>query len=206
MENKLQELTQKLYTEGLSKGEQEAKALVEAAKSEAQSIVAQAQKEATQVIKEAEARAEDLRKNTLTELTLAGRQSVGTLKEQIEKLVLLKSISPAVSAANNDTEFIKSLLLSIASAWNPADGSKVELRALLPAQKQEQLSALVVAGTQNTLTQGLEINFDNGVKSGFKIGPKDGSYYISFSDADFDALLKEYLRPQVSALLFGEEA
>lgn len=206
MENKLQELTQKLYTEGLSKGEQEAKALVEAAKSEAQSIVAQAQKEAAQVIKEAEARAEDLRKNTLTELTLAGRQSVGTLKEQIEKLVLLKSISPAVSAANNDTEFIKSLLLSIASAWNPADGSKVELRALLPAQKQEQLSALVVAGTQNTLTQGLEINFDNGVKSGFKIGPKDGSYYISFSDADFDALLKEYLRPQVSALLFGEEA
>ena len=44
--------------------------------------------------------------------------------------------------------------------------------------------------------------YSNEVKSGFKVGAKDGGYYISFSDADFDALLGEYLREKVSDMLF----
>lgn len=43
------------------------------------------------------------------------------------------------------------------------------------------------------------------MKSGFKVAAKDGGYYISFSDADFDALLGEYLRDKVSELLFKAE-
>jgi len=31
------------------------------------------------------------------------------------------------------------------------------------------------------------VGYSNEVKSGFKVGAKDGGYYISFSDADFDA-------------------
>ena len=40
------------------------------------------------------------------------------------------------------------------------------------------------------------------VKTGFKVGPKEGGYYISFSDADLEALLSEYLREKVSRMLF----
>lgn len=40
------------------------------------------------------------------------------------------------------------------------------------------------------------------MRTGFKVGAKGGSYYISFSDDDFEALLKEYLRGKVSELLF----
>ena len=46
MENKLQQLTQKLYDEGLEKGRAEAERLVSEAKSEAAKIIADAKAEA----------------------------------------------------------------------------------------------------------------------------------------------------------------
>ena len=44
--DKLQELTQKLYEEGLAKGKQDGEALLQKAQSEAEGIVKQAQEEA----------------------------------------------------------------------------------------------------------------------------------------------------------------
>ena len=55
MENKLQQLTQKLYDEGLEKGRAEADKLVADAKAEARKIVAEARAEAEEIVKKAEA-------------------------------------------------------------------------------------------------------------------------------------------------------
>ena len=51
MENKLQQLTQKLYDEGLEKGRAEAERLVSEAKSEAAKIIADAKAEAEAIVK-----------------------------------------------------------------------------------------------------------------------------------------------------------
>ena len=53
MENKLQQLTQKLYDEGLEKGRAEAERLVSEAKSEAAKIIADAKAEAEAIVKAA---------------------------------------------------------------------------------------------------------------------------------------------------------
>ena len=50
MENKLQQLTQKLYDEGLEKGRAEADKLVADAKAEARKIVAEARAEAEEIV------------------------------------------------------------------------------------------------------------------------------------------------------------
>ena len=78
MENKLQQLTQKLYDEGLEKGRAEAERLVSEAKSEAAKIIADAKAEAEAIVKAAEAKAEDTAKNSMTEIALAGKQAVGS--------------------------------------------------------------------------------------------------------------------------------
>ena len=46
------------------------------------------------------------------------------------------------------------------------------------------------------------MGYSKEVRTGFKVGAKDGGYYISFSDADFDALMREYLREKVAHLLY----
>ena len=53
MQNKLQELTDRLYAEGLSKGKQEGEELVQKAKAEAEQIVNQAKAEAARIVAEA---------------------------------------------------------------------------------------------------------------------------------------------------------
>ena len=54
MDNKLQELTDKLYREGLSKGKEEGEAILAKAELKATEIVEAAQKKAEEIIKKAE--------------------------------------------------------------------------------------------------------------------------------------------------------
>ena len=76
MENKLQELTRKLYDEGLEKGRTEADALVADAKARAAKIVAEAQSQAAEILAQARSKAEDVEKNTLTEIALANAREM----------------------------------------------------------------------------------------------------------------------------------
>ena len=74
MENKLEQLTRKLYDEGLEKGRAEADRVLAEARKEAERIVAEAHAEADSIVRKAQAKAEDVGKNTMTEIALAGRQ------------------------------------------------------------------------------------------------------------------------------------
>ena len=59
-----------------------------------------------------------------------------------------------------------------------------------------------LSAAKELLEAGIEVGYSKEVRTGFKVGAKGGSYYISFSDDDFEALLKEYLRGKISELLF----
>lgn len=202
MENKLEQLTRKLYDEGLEKGRAEADRLVSAAKAEAARIVAEAQAKADAVVKQAQERADDTAKNAMTEIALAGRQAVAKIKNEIAEAVVAKSTAAGVKAANLDGSFVKEMLLAVAKNWNGAAGSKVELKALLPEAARAQLDKAMAAASSELLSAGVEVGYSADVKSGFKVAQKEGGYYISFSDDDFNALLGSYLRDKVRDLLF----
>ena len=202
MENKLQKLTEQLYEEGLSKGRNDADKLVAEAQAKAKAIVAEAQAEAKAIVEKAQKQAEELTQNTMTEISLAGRQAVAALKSEINTMVVAKTASKAVAEATMDAAFVKDMLLAVAKNWNGSSTDVVSLSALLPEEKKAALDSVFAAAAKELLAAGVEVSYGKGVKSGFKIGPKDGGYYISFSDEDFDALLGEYLREKVSNLLY----
>ena len=202
MENKLEQLTRKLYDEGLEKGRAEADRLVAEAKAEAARIVAEAEAKAEAVVKQAQERADDTAKNAMTEIALAGRQAVAKIKTEIVEAVVAKSTAAGVKAANLDGTFVKEMLLAVAKNWNGAAGSKVELTALLPETARTQLDSAMKAAAADLLKAGVEVGYSAEVRSGFKVAQKEGGYYISFSDDDFNALLGSYLRDKVRDLLF----
>ncbi|MBR5454436.1 MAG: hypothetical protein IKV60_01420 [Rikenellaceae bacterium] len=202
MENKLQKLTEQLYEEGLSKGRNDADKLVAEAQAKAKAIVAEAQAEAKAIVENAQKQAAELTQNTMTEISLAGRQAVAALKSEINTMVVAKTASKAVAEATMDAAFVKDMLLAVAKNWNGSSTDVVSLAALLPEEKKAALDSVFAAAAKELLAAGVEVAYGKGVKSGFKIGPKDGGYYISFSDEDFDALLGEYLREKVSNLLY----
>ena len=202
MENKLQQLTQKLYDEGLEKGRAEADRLVAEARTEAGKILAEARAQADEIVRKAQVKAEDVEKNTMTEITLAGKQAVAKIKTEIASLIVAKATAKGVQEAVVDPAFIKEMLVAVARNWNGADSGKVELKALLPEAERAKLDAAFTKCAAELLAAGVEVGYSKDVKSGYRVGAKDGGYYISFSDADVEALLGEYLREKVSEMLF----
>ena len=183
MQNKLQELTDKLYNEGLSKGKQEAEQILGKAKAESGKIVADARKEAERIIAEA---------------------AKAAIRQEIENAIILKTLSGPVDAAVNDNDFIKEIILSIVTAFNPASSEPVSLEMLLPEAKKAELEKFVRSKVEKLCTGGIEVRFSKAIDNGFRIGPKDEGYLISFTDEDFKAIISEYLRPKTRKLLFGE--
>ena len=202
MENKLKELTDRLYGEGLEKGRLEADRLVAEAKEKAAAILAEAKAEAEQIVKKAEDKAADTEKNSMTEISLAGRQAVAKIKSELAGVIIAKTSTEAVKAACVDAEFVKKLLLEVAKNWTGA-AEQVSLKALLPAALEAEFSKVFEVSAKELLAAGVEVGYSKEVKTGFKVGEKDGGYYISFTDESFEALLDEYLREKVSQLLFA---
>ena len=199
--NKLQELTQKLYNDGLEKGRSEADRLVAEAKEQAAKILTDARAEAEAINKAAEMRAEDVAKNAMTEISLAGRQAISKIKTELAEAVIMKSTGAAVKAATMDANFVKDMLLAVAQNWTLST-TDVSLKALLPEEKRAELDATMQKSAAELIKAGVEVGYSKEVKTGFKLGEKDGGYYISFTDESFDALLKEYLREKVSNMLY----
>lgn len=200
MENKLQQLTEKLYNEGLSKGRAEAEALVAKANATSTAIIAEARQKAETIVVEAKRAAEKLRTNTDNEIRMASGQLKSALRQDVERMVQMQVVTPQVSAAWQDGSFIKELIQTSVNALGDQAG-----KVILPENRGEAF----VAEVRNALAErfgadpGVEVLTDGRVKVPFRIAPKDGGYYISFTDADFDALFASYLRPRVAEMLFG---
>ena len=205
MEDKLQKLTDKLYEEGLAKGRSDADKIVAEAQAKAAEIVKTAEEKAAEIEAKAARKADETYRNTMTEISLAGRQAVSALKEKITDMVVAKAVTGSVHAAVVEPKFIEEMLLAVASGWNNNAAGKVSLEALLPEQWRNKFDAELKGVTARLLSEGIEVGFSDTVKSGFRIGEKNGGYYIGFSDADFDALLSEFLKEKVADILYGKQ-
>ena len=199
--NKLQELTQKLYNDGLERGRAEAERLVAEAKESTAQIIADAKAEAEAIVKAAEDRAEDVAKNAMTEIALAGRQAMTKIMAELAEAVIMKTTGAAVKSATMDAAFVKDMLLAMANNWTSSTVD-VSLKALLPEEKRAELDKVMQASVAELAKAGIEVGYTKDIKTGFKLGEKNGGYYIAFTDESFDALLKEYLREKVSNILF----
>jgi len=203
MQNKLQELTDKLYLEGLSKGKQEGEELLERAKQEADALLQDAHAQANAIREEAQKQAAEHHTNAMNELKMAAQQSVAKLKIAIEELIVAKTLQTPIRQALSETDFVKTLIQTALAAFDPESETPPTLSLLLPASMQKELDDFYKVQINKKLAEHFVVSFDAKQKSGFTISSKEGGYQIRFSDADFEALFSEYLRPKTKALLFG---
>ena len=202
MQNKLQELTDKLYNEGLSKGKQEAEQMKANAKNEAAQIIAEAKEQAQQILAKAQSEAAELKSKTENDVKMASLQAFTAVKQQIESVITAKTLAPA-KAAVAETEFLKEIIKSVVTAFNPQNSDSVALVIILPAEKQAELEQFAKEQLSKICSAGVDVQFSKGVQGGFKIAPKGEGYMLSFTDKDFENIIAEYLRPKTKELLFG---
>ena len=200
MQTKLQELTDKIYQEGVQKAQNEAEELLTRAKNEAAEIVAKAHVDAQKILEESERKAKENARNVESELKLSAGQAMSALKQSIAQLITMKVVNPGVNAIFSDTKFLSELLLKIVEGF--VQKGDFDLKVLLSQKDLLQLDGFIRNSFSTELNQGLVVEADAKVKGGFKIGPKDGSYLISFTEEDFKNFFRTYARAKSSELLF----
>lgn len=192
----LSELTDKIYAEGVEKGNAEAQQIVEKANAKAAAIIAEAEKKALAIVKGAETTAADLDKKTRAELKLYAEQSVNAVKTEITNLLADKIATDSVKAATADAKFMQGLIAKL------AEQMAKEGEVLIETKEAEALKKYFAANAKGLLDKGIVIKEVKGIKTDFTIQPANGGYKLAFGDAEFIAYFKEMLRPQLVDMLF----
>jgi V/A-type H+/Na+-transporting ATPase subunit E len=205
MEDKLQLLTKKIYEEGVEKARQEAADILAEARKKAGDMVSEAQRSAQDIREQAQREADELRKNVNSEIQLSARQAISALKQEIANIVTFQANAVPLNEAIKDKDFLKGIIEIAVKNWSQNGHANADLALILPENARENVDIYLQAEVKEQLDKGLELNFSKNIVSGFRIGPADGSYVVSFSEKDFDNLFREYLRPKTIELLFGEK-
>ncbi|KKY61745.1 ATP synthase subunit E [Tannerella forsythia] len=196
MDAKIQELTDKIYREGVEKGNEEAGRIIAQAKAEEQNILQSAREEAEEIVAQARKEAAEWKKNTVSELKMFASQAVEALKSEVTNLITGKVASENVKAASTDADFMKKMMLEIAREWTKNGAISIQ------TSDAKALTLYFQANAVDLLNQGVTIEEVNGRKTSFSIAPADGSYKISFGEEEFITYFKEFLRPQLIDILF----
>lgn len=199
--DKLQELTDKLYNEGLAKGKEEGAKILEDAKKKAENIIAEAEKQAEAILDKARKEADDYDQKVTSDLKMAASQSFQATKKDIENLIITKITGSEVKKALSSADFVKEIIRSVAEKFSTEDSQDLSL--VLPASLKDELEPFVKGELAQVLGKGVDATFSKKIGGGFNIGPKDGGYFISLTDETFNDLITEYLRPVTKKLLFG---
>ena len=196
MENKIQELTDKIYREGVEKGNIEAQKLIANAQDEAKKIVEDARKEAEAIVAASRKAADELAENTKSELKLFAGQAVNALKSEIATLVTDKIVNADVKTFAADKDYLNAFIVALASKWS------VNEPIVISTADADGLKKYFAAQAKALLDKGVQIEQVNGNKTLFTVSPADGSYKVNFGEEEFMNYFKEFLRPQLVEMLF----
>jgi len=193
---KIQELTEKIYREGVEKGKAEADRIVEDAKNKAEQIIAEAREQAKAIEAQAQKKAGELDANTKSELKLYTSQALNALKSEIVNVLTDKVAKDAADSLAADKNFLGQFAVMLAGKW--ADNEAV----VLSSSEAESLKSYFAAQAKGLLEKGITINKVNGKDTMLTISPVDGSYKVNFGKEEFEAYFKNFLRPQLVEMLF----
>ena len=210
----VQQLIEKLRSQGVTSGRTEGDRLVEQAREEAASILADARKEADAITAKAKKEAEFTVKSGEESLEMAGRNAVLELKGYLlDKFS--KRISEAVSADMKDQGILQKMILEVAGRSSLQGESKVE--AILPSKvvgvddlrtnpeelKEGSLAYFAVRQGKEMLMDGISFEVSAEQKSGITFRLTDKNIEVELDDNAVSDMLLKHLQPRFRALLEG---
>ena len=201
-DSKLQEITRKLYEEGLSKGKAEGERLLAEAKAEADRYKAAVEAEVAAMRAQVTADIAKERESAEGELKRSLRQMLSAVKADLEENLLQKTVEPAVGAAFEKESFMAELLLETVRAFGRNEAGTADLTLLLPEAQRAQYDALLQRTLGQALQDGLQVQYRHDVQHGFQVQSRAKGYKLSFTEADFTALFKQYARENLRRWLF----
>ncbi len=196
MDSRIKELTEKVYNEGVQRGNAEAERILSEARQRATELEDKAKAQAAEIVRVAQREADTLRQNTESELRLYASQLVESIRASVTDKLTGDIASDNVSAASTDPEFMRRLILELVSGFDLDRGVEIS------TANAEALSTYFAQNAKAMLERGVRIKSVAGKPTDFSIGPADGAFKIQIGEAEFLELFKSFLRPQLAQRLF----
>lgn len=196
MENRIQELTDKLLKDGVEKGKAEAERIIAEANAKAEGIIAAANQKATEIEADAKKNVVSLENNTKAEIRMYAAQALEALKSEIANVVGDKIVKQAATQLTDDKTFMNEFMFKLAEKW----GAQEDI--VISTEDAASLTTVFAKKAAAMLNSSVKIEQVNGQKAQFTIEPADGSYKVNFGAAEFESYFKNFLRPQLVEMIF----
>ena len=196
MDSQIQALTEKVYQEGVLKGEQEAAKILAAANAQAEQVERDARTRAEQIIAEAQRSASELKSNTERELKLNASKLIEATKASIVDVLAGRIAGDSVQALTANPELLQRVVLEIAKGFDLKHGVEIT------SNQAEELKAYFAQNAKALLEEGLTIKQVAGKATQYTIRPQNGSFKVEIGEQEFVELFESILRPQLAQELF----
>ena len=196
MDSQIQALTEKVYQEGVLKGEQEAAKILADANAQAEQVERDARARAEQIIAEAQRSASELKSNTERELKLNASKLIEATKASIVDVLAGRIAGDSVQALTANPELLQRVVLEIAKGFDLKHGVEIT------SSQAEELKAYFAQNAKALLEEGLTIKQVAGKATQYTIRPQNGSFKVEIGEQEFVELFESILRPQLAQELF----
>jgi V/A-type H+-transporting ATPase subunit E len=197
MDVQLQELIDRIKSEGIKTAEEQAERMRAEAQAKADQILAGAHKTAAQIVAEARAEAARFEQNAREALKQAGRDMLLSLKSRMTEM--FEALLQRESRGAYTPAVLEEAVVGLVKGW--AAGKAADLQVLLPADQLGALEKALHSRLAGEIKKGLEIKPLPGLDAGFRVGTKDGSAYYDFSDQGIAEILAEFLTPRLGEII-----
>ncbi len=197
MDIQLDELLNKIKTDGIKTGEEEALKIITRAKKEAEEIEKKAGENGEKIKQEAINYARKLEDDAVESIKIQGRDLLLKLRNRIRDLfdeVVFKETGKTLSE-----DILKEVIVDLFKSWNSREIP--DLNLFLSPDKFSKLEQYFKDKLSSYLKQGLKIQPDPDIDAGFKISVKDGSLYYDFSISGIGKILAQGLNPKLAEIL-----
>ncbi len=213
----VQELIDRLKSDGVEEGQREAEELIASARLQALRIVDEARNEADRIVSKAKQAAQHIVEFGEADLKLASRDALLKLKESFQH-EFQQRFSRLVKHSLEDEKFLQQLILEVARRSVP-DDPKAEMRILIPSQHLEamELSNLQADAASGSLTHfvlglcgdvlrdGITFAAAETKSSGIRVQLVDQDVELDFTDEALAAVLMRFLSPRFRAITSEKE-
>jgi len=204
MEIQLQELLERIRSEGVETAKQQAEEIIRKAQSEASEIVNRAKKEAEQTQEEAARRIESMEAASRESLLQASRDAMIALKQSVQRF--LDAAIRADVAAAFDEKMAEQVIPEVLKALALGQGGDVAV--LLPPDLMKKIDASLSARLSMELSKGVAFKPYPSIDAGFRVAQAGSAAQYDFSaeslaqilSARVNALLSEYLKEAAGSL------
>ena len=194
MEVKLENLIERLKSEGVEGAQKRAAEIIAEAEKKAAEITAAADKRAQEIVAKAEQNARQFQQNSELAVRQAARDGELLFKSRI--IALLDAVFKRQVKEALQPEVLKEMILRVVENWKSGD-----VKVLVSEADAANLETLLFSALKNELKGGVNLQVSRNIAGGFQIGLKDQNVFYDFTDESIAEVLKSFLNQRLNELL-----